>query len=141
MSGVLPSLSHEGWITSSKSILAYNIAHYILSDAGQSIAFQGNIINLPETYYKNINDPDAMAVAVKSDLESLLGRYFVSVEVQTAAKEITNKKFAILIFATVIDKDNVKHDISRITEINSASLRKIIEINNFGEGLNYLRSI
>lgn len=141
MTGTIPSLTEEGWVTSSKDILAYNLAHYILSDAAQSIAFHGNIINLPETYYKNINNPDDMAAAVKMDLERLLGRYFVSVDVTAKAKEITNKKFAILIYASVIDSENVKHELSRISEVNSAGIRNIIEMNNYGDAMHYLNSL
>lgn len=139
--GVIPSLTEEGWVTASKDILAYNLAHYILSDAAQSISFAGNIINLPETYYKHINSPLDMAGAIKTDLERLLGRYFVSTDVMTEVKEITAKNFAILIYAAVIDKENVKHELSRITEVNSSGIRKIVEINNYGDGLSYLNSL
>lgn len=139
--GTIPSLTEEGWVTSSKDILAYNLAHYILSDAAQSIAYSGNIINLPETYYKNINDPVGMASAVKADLERLLGRYFISTDVVTDIKEITSKTFAILIYASVIDSENIKHELTRVTEISSLGIRKIIEMNNYGDGMNFLNSI
>lgn len=139
--GTIPSLTEEGWITSSKDTLTYIIAHYILSDAMQSIAYKGNVINLPETYYKNINDPTGMASGVKSDLERLLARYFVSVDVVTDVKELNSKQFAILIYASVIDKDNIKHELTRITEANSAGIRNIVEMNNYGDALSYLNSI
>jgi len=138
---VIPSLTQEGWITSSKDTLAYVLAHYILSDAQQSIAYRGNVTNLPETYYLHINDPTAMASAIKSDLERLLGAYFVTSDVVTDVKELTAKKYAILIYATVIDKDNIKHELTRITEANSAGIRNIIAMNNYGDGLAHLNSI
>lgn len=139
--GTIPSLTEEGWVKSSKNILAYNLAHYILSDAAQSIAFHGNIINLPETYYLHINDPISMASAIKSDLERLLGRYFISTDVVTDIKEINAKNFAILIFASVIDNENIKHELTRVTEVSSSGIRNIIEMNNYGDGLSYLGSI
>ena len=141
MTGTIPSLTEEGWVKASKDILAYNLAHYILSDAAQSIAYHGNIINLPETYYKYINDPDGMATAIKNDLERLLGRYFVSTDVITEVKEITSKNYAILIYASVIDNENTKHELTRVTEVNSLGVRNIIEMNNYGDGMNYLGSI
>lgn len=139
--GIIPSLTEEGWITSSKDTLAYVVAHYILSDAMQSIAYKGNVINLPETYYKYINDPDGMASAVKSDLERLLGRYFVTTDVVTEIKELSSKQFAVLIYASVIDKDNIKHELTRITEASSAGIRNIVQMNNYGDAVNYLNSI
>lgn len=141
MTGTIPSLTEEGWVSSSKDVLAYNLAHYILSDAQQSIAYKGNIINLPETYYLHINDPIGMASAVKSDLERLLGRYFISTDVVTDIKEISSKSFAILIYASVIDKENIKHELTRVTEVSSSGVRNIIEMNNYGDGLSYLGAI
>ena len=82
-----------------------------------------------------------MASAVKSDLEWLLSRYFISTDIVTAIKEISAKNFAILIYASVIDRDNIKHELTRITEISSLGLRKIIEMNNYGDGASYLGSI
>lgn len=137
----IPSLTEEGWVISSKDILAYNLSHYILSDAAQSIVFHGNIINLPETYFKYINSPQDMALAIRSDLEKLLGRYFTSVDVITEIKEITSKNFAILIYVSVIDNENIKHELTRVTEANSTNIRKIIQMNNYGDAVNYLQSV
>lgn len=138
---VIPSLSESGWINSSKDILSAAISYYILSDAAQSIAFQDNIINLPETYFKYINDPDGMNNAIKSDLDRLLGRYFINVDVETKVKELSAKKFAILFYVAVIDEENVKTELSNIAEISSSGLRKILSMNNFGDGLSYLQCL
>lgn len=138
---VLPVLSEKGWVTDSKDILHYLISYYILSDAAQSIAYQNNITNLPETYYKYINDPEEMAIGVKNDLDRLLSRYFASVDVETEAKELDNKKYAILLYVSVMDYDNVRHELARVTTIDSSGLRKIINVNNYGNGLAYLQSL
>jgi hypothetical protein len=139
--GTIPSLSEEGWVKSSPDVLAYNLAHYILSDAAQSITFQGNIINLPETYYLNINNPVGMASAIKTDLERLLGRYFVSVDVTTDVKEIAPKNYAILIYAAVIDDENIKHELTRVTDTGVGGVRRILEMNNYGDGIGYLNAL
>jgi hypothetical protein len=139
--GTIPSLSEEGWVKTSKDVLSYNLAHYILSDAAQSIAFHGNIINLPETYHLHINDPMGLASAIKTDLERLLGRYFISVDVTTDIKEINPKNYAILIYAAVIDDDNIKHELTRVTETNTSGVRKILEMNNYGDGMSYLNAM
>lgn len=141
MPSVIPSLSESGWITSSKDILSAVMAHYVLSDAAQSIAFQDNIINLPETYFKFINDPDGMNNAIKSDLDKLLSRYFINVDVETKVKELDSKKYAILLYVAVIDLDNIKTELANIAEISSSGLRKILSMNNFGDGLSYINSL
>ena len=138
---IIPSLSEMAYVTSSSDILSHLISYYILSDAAQSITFQDNIINLPETYYKNINDPDGMMSGIKNDLDKLLSRYFVNVDVITQVKELSSKKYAILLYVAVIDEESIKTELTKIAEINSSGLRKILAMNNFGDGASYLNSI
>lgn len=133
MTKVIPSLSEQGWITESKKILNNLVSYYILTDAAQSLAYQNNLINLPETYYKYINDPDGMASAVTRDLESLLSRYFQMVDVESEAKDLGDSRYAILIYASVVDETNTKIELSRVTQIDSTGLRRIVEINNRGD--------
>lgn len=141
MKKVIASLSEDGWVTDSKKILNYLVNYYILSDAAQSFMFQDKIINLPETYFKFINDPDGMKLGIKQDLDKLLGRYFSFVDVQTEVKELTGKAFAILLYASVIDENGVKHDLSVVSQINSNKDRSVIEINNYGSGIDFLNSL
>ncbi len=133
MTKVIPSLSEQGWITESKKILNNLVSYYILTDAAQSLAYQNNLINLPETYYKYINDPDGMASAVTRDLESLLSRYFQMVDVETETKDLGDSRYAILIYVSVVDETNTKIELSRVTQIDSTGLRRIVEINNRGD--------
>lgn len=137
----LPALSEEGWITEGNSVLYHLISYYILTDAAQTIAFQGNLINLPETYYKFVNDPTGMNSAVRSDLDKLLGRYFANVDIITQTKELTSKKYAILINVIVTDSLGKRYTLTNITEINTAGLRNIINFNNYGDGSDYLTGL
>lgn len=141
MTTIIPTLSEEAWVSSTRSILNQLLAWYILTDAAQTITFQDQLINLPETYYKNINDPEGMAVAVRSDLEKLLGRHFESIDVTVTAKQNTLKYFYILIYASVLDSNGVKYELSKVAEIDSSGLRNIIQINNYGDGVSYLNNL
>lgn len=141
MTKVIPSLSENGWITESKKILNNLVSYYILTDAAQSLAYQGNLINLPETYYKYINDPDGMANAVSRDLESLLSRYFQMVDVETEAKDLGDSRYAVLIYASVVDDAGVRVELSRVTQIDSTGLRRIVEINNRGDARNLMANL
>jgi len=135
------SLTEEGWVQDSKSILGYVIDYYILSDSAQSITYQGNIINLPNTYYININNPTGMVSSVKSDLDKLLSRYFPIVDVNTEVKEITKKEYAILLYVSVYDEDGRKIELSKVVELNTSGVKKVFKVNNYGSGLEYLASI
>ena len=86
---VVYSLSEDGYVTDPARMLEYLVSYYILSEASQSVSFQGSIINLPETYYLYLHDPDSMANAVRSDLERLLSKYYTIVDVSAYARKIS----------------------------------------------------
>lgn len=140
MSTCIPSLSEQGWVTDSSKILNQVISYYILTDNAQSLVFQGNLINLPYTYFQFINDPDQMSTGIKTDLDKLLSRYFEIVEVETSVKQLTESRYAILLYGAVIDNESNRIEISKVVDINTTGLRKVIDVNNYGNGLAMLNS-
>jgi hypothetical protein len=134
------ALSDQGWVDDDKSILNHLFTCYMLTDAAQSLIFEGNLISLPQTYYRFINEPERMANQVGEDLQSLLGKYFVDVQANALAKEITTKHYAIVLKAAVVTSRNERLELVKVMEIDSHNLRKIIDVNNFGDGEQYLNS-
>ena len=141
MVAVVCSLSEQGWITDSYKILNNIVSYYILTDAAQTLVFEGNLISLPETYYKYINQPVEMASAIKSDLDKMISRYFPIAEVNTEAKAMTDSQYAILLYAAAVTEDGTRIELSKVVEISTTGLRKIIEVNNYGDGVSYLQSL
>lgn len=141
MAAAIGSLSSRGWITDSSVMLSYIISYYILSDSAQSLVFQGNIINLPDTYHNYINDPIGMATGVRTDLERLLSRYYPVVDIETEAKSLSGNKYGILIYASVVDASNTKIELSRVVQVSTTGLREIIDMNNYGDASSCLSSL
>ncbi len=139
MSGVIASLSDLGWVENSETILSKLLGYYILTDSAQSVIFQGNLINLPQSYFEYINDPEGMATRMKSDLDKLLSRYFEIVDVETEAVAKTDSVFGVLLYATVIDSKGIKVNLGKVAELSSTGVTNVININNYGDGLSQLR--
>jgi len=129
-----PSLSEQGWVEDGLSILNNLFICYLLTDGGQSLVFGDNLTSLPVAYHLHINNPEAMAARVTSDLQSLLGRHFPQAEASARAVEITLKHYAILMSAVVITDKGEQLQLSKIMEISSENLRKVIDVSNYGEG-------
>ena len=127
------SLSDKGWISDDKGTLSYVFSCYMLIDAAQSLLFDGNLISLPHTYYLHINNPDAMASAVVSDLSRLMGYYFPTVDVRARAKQISGSHYSIIMEVSVITETGERLQLARLMEIDNDNLRKIININNYGD--------
>lgn len=139
MGKVIGSLSDLGWVDNSETLLSKLLGYYILTDSAQSVIFQNNLINLPQSYYEYINDPQGMATRVKNDLDALLSRYFSLVEVETEAVAKTESVYGILLYATVVDDKGIKVNLGKVAEISSTGVTKVISINNYGDGLAQLR--
>ena len=139
MKKVIGSLSDLGWVDNSETLLSKLLGYYILTDSAQSVIFQNNLINLPQSYYEYINDPQGMATRVKNDLDALLSRYFSLVEVETEAVAKTESVYGILLYATVVDDKGIKVNLGKVAEISSTGVTKVISINNYGDGLSQLR--
>lgn len=137
----IASLSEQGWVSDPRAILSYVITSYMLTDAAQTQVFTNNIKSLSQTYYLHINDPDAMASAMISDLTSSLSYYFANVEVNARAKEITSKYYSIVLQVSAITDEGERIDLAKTMEIDSGNLRKVININNFGQGQSALELI
>lgn len=135
----LPSLSDLGWVHDTGVILGKILSLYILTDVGQTVAFQGNLVSLPYTYYLHINEPREMATSVKNDLEKMLGRYFENYEVETVAKEGEDKAVTILIYAHALSPEGERYSLGKVVEMNTEGVRKTIDISNFGDGLSILQ--
>ena len=139
MGKVIGSLSDLGWVDNSETLLSKLLGYYILTDSAQSVIFQNNLINLPQSYYEYINDPQGMATRIKNDLDTLLSRYFSLVEVETEAVAKTESVYGILLYATVVDDKGIKVNLGKVAEISSTGVTKVISINNYGDGLSQLR--
>lgn len=135
------AISDLGWVDDPATTLNSLFTYYLLSDAAQSLLYQNEIKSMSQAYYGYINDPTGMANQVTSDLQELLSKYFVQVDVSCKAKEITQKYYAVVIRASVVTEKNERLELSKVMEIDSNNLRKIIDVNNYGDGLNVISSI
>lgn len=127
------SLSGQGWVDDPPTVLSYVMSCYILTDAAQTVMFGDNVISLANTYHKYINDPDKMAVAVKQDITRLIDRHFPECDVTCRAKEVEDGSYALLLYATAITSKGERIELSRVAEVSASNLRRIININNYGD--------
>ena len=135
------ALSDQGWVSDPASTLNYLFTCYLLTDAAQTLLFDRSVISLAHSYHLHINDPDKMAVQVRNDLTTLINRYFPQCDVQIRARQIEGSHYGILMYAKAITEDNQAIELTRVMEISTANLRKVIQVNNFGDGQNVLGSL
>jgi hypothetical protein len=142
MDKVLPTLDTDGFVHQSQAMLDYLLSYYILTDAAQSILFKDSLISLPKTYAKYIDDADGFAIGIKSDLNVLLQKYFKIVDVQTSAyKNDKTKGYYVVMSASVIDDNNHRYDVSKVTYIYKSKSLKIFNFNNYAAAKAYVDTL
>ena len=138
---VLGSLSDIGWVTDPQVMMAKLLEYYLYTDGSQSTLYAGNIISLPTTFHQHINHPEAMAEAIKSDVEKLLERYYNSYEVDTHVERIKDEEYAISLYAIGISDTGERVNAGVAFRNNIAGVRDAVEIANQGHGLKYIKNI
>lgn len=136
---IIPTLTEKGYVEGTKFILAQILSDYILTDAMQSLVLKDALVSLPLTYKRYINDPPGMAEQMKIDLERLINRHgFEHYEIEAKASQGDEIKTIIFLYLSVIDDTGNKVSLGNVLGIDPNGLDKVIEINNYGDGLSYL---
>ena len=135
MTSVIPALSEEGWVGETNKILDLCLSYYITTDAQQTILYRDSIRSLPKTYHENNFSPDELRAQVQNDLEFILGQYFQQVDVRVRVKENpeNDQEAFILLSASVMTEEGVRHELSKITQIVNSVSKQVLGYNNFGQ--------
>lgn len=141
--GARPTLSTQGWVTDSMSLLARILADYILTDAEQSLIYRDELCSLPKTWYENIRSGADFAEAMKLDLGKMLRRHFENYDISTEFSVGESNFVTVYIYISVIDTQGIKHSVGNIATVDEENLGKIIKIvngtNGYADGVVFYR--
>lgn len=139
---VLPTLSSDGFLQSNEKMLDYLLSYYITTDARQSYLFNNRLTSLPYTAALYSTDPIGFREALKSDLISLLQKYYKFVDVQAETYESKDDKLSyyIIFSVGVINEQGVKYDLNKVVSMRNTVSDKILAFSNYGLAKNYVFS-
>ena len=92
----MPSLSMDGWITSTSIKADYLISHFFVSEYSRTFLFEGEVASMPYLIQKHKNDILGLVRDVELTLKSYFGRYFPKAEVQVSSKEYEAGKYSLI---------------------------------------------
>lgn len=129
---LLPSLSEDGWLTSSVSKADALFSHFILSDYSQTYIYYGNITSFPWILQKNQGNIKSLINDLQNSLTLYFGRYFNNVQVESTEEPNLNSpsKQIITIYISFEDSDNKVYNLAKLLEISDLKVKKIIDISN-----------
>lgn len=128
----VPSLSSDGWVTSTPMKADYLISHFFLSEYSRTYLYKGHIASFPWLLQNHKNDLSALKRAVEQTLKDYFGSYFPSATVEVTTKNEEGSKYAIIIYVSVTDVDGKEFSIGRLAQVVDAKIVRIQQINNYG---------
>lgn len=128
----LPSLSTDGWITSTPQKVDYMLGHFYASEITQTHMFPNNVhslVNLVQLYKEDLV---MLGTKVQESLRTYFGGYFPSVTARAQCRDIPNApgQVGIHIFLEVRDVNGVAYNAANVVDIEDSKIMKISAINN-----------
>lgn len=129
---VVPSLT-SGWVGAASEKIDLLISAWLTSDYSQSVVFHGKIMSLPHAIAKLGHDPDQLMESMRHQLDTYLGRYYDSVEVDVTyeylIKDAIGGPYAIK-FILAASTNGVRVNLAQGLEIRDSKVSKIFDISN-----------
>lgn len=129
---LFPSLSEDGWVSSSTKVADYLFSHFFISDYSQTYVYDKQVSSMPWIIQKNQGDMTQTLSDMQATLSIYFSRYFNNVVVE--AKDITDANFPskgiISLYIKFTDQENKDQVFGKLLEISNMTISKIVAINN-----------
>lgn len=129
---VMPSLSTEGWITSTPSIADALISHFFVSEYSQTLLYPGQVASFPWIIQNNQNDMVSTVRQMKAVLLAYFSRYFTDVVIDLTQKEVPpdSGRVQLDLFMKFKDADSKEFVLARVVEVVESKINRVLKINN-----------
>lgn len=129
---LFPSLSEDGWLTSTILKADALFSHFLVSDYSQTYLYNDKVTSFTWILQNNQGNIGKLLTDLRSALEIYFARYFENITVETT--EIPNteepSKAKISIFVSFTDYEDKQYSLGKILEISDLKVTNIININN-----------
>lgn len=127
-----PSLTEEGWTSSSIHVADQMLSDFFLSEASQTFAWRNNVKSFPFYLQQNSNDPDKLALVVQEKLTEYFSEQFNSVQVEVLAIKDPESisKHQLSFYINFTDSVGEVFNLSRLltyTGLNITEISKILQ--------------
>lgn len=134
----VPTLSAAGWVNTPNEKADMLISHFFESDKYQTYLYGNNIASLTWIIEQNNSNINNVTVALREALETYLGNYYesVQVDVQNNDDPTTNPtgKVELKIYCNVMENGR-EYSFGRLVSAINSKIDKITKLNNIGNAL------
>ncbi len=134
----VPSLSPDGWIVDPVIKADRMIAHFFAANPEQTAIYKGNVYSIQNLIANYQNDPDVLALQVKTALANYFSRYFNNVIVDANTIDASSFPQAptgtqvLQIYVSMYDPSSGQFDLTKTFGILNSKILNIVSLNNTG---------
>lgn len=126
MSRSLPTLSTDGLVSSVQRKMDRLFAYYRVSQASQSIIYDGKILSFPKRMEEYDSDILKLQQNIQNDIDLLFGRHFELYEAQVKIIDHPNEKGQYLIrFVVTVNENGKVYNLSEAVDIIDGKIKRV----------------
>lgn len=129
----VPTLTASGWVNSIAESVDYLLSYYFTTYKSQSYIHKDYINSLQYTIEKYGNNEFNLVDRIKSDLETMLNRYFVVTNIDVTIKNTgdnnSSERYELYISINIY-RDGIHHSVGYLTTLVDSKLLKFVRLNN-----------
>ena len=128
----VPTLSEDGWVTSTEERADYLFSHFFVSEFSQTSLYVGNVASFPHIIQNNQGNMLETVTQLKQILTLYFSRYFSKVIVEANYVEDPPKsgQVRINLYVSFTDETGKEFVLSRVAELMNSKITNILTINN-----------
>ncbi len=128
-----PSLTPEGWTSSSIQVIDQMLSDFYLSEYSQTFAWPDDVKSFTWLLQRYGTDPDQLAASVQDTRKSYLSQQFTNVEVEVIAnpEETNSTKHALYFYIKLQDTQGEFFNLNQLLQYSNL---KIVEISKLMRG-------
>lgn len=128
---VVPTLTVDGFVKTIPQTCDYLLSHFFLSQYSQSNLYYGNISSLAYIIQEYGHDEQNMLLNIQSNLTTLFGRFFDSVEATANIKRDKDNAAQYGIVTELnVRRGNTTYNVGRQVNLINSVVQNIVELNN-----------
>ncbi len=128
----LPTLSTDGWVTSTPQKVDYLLAHFYAAEMSQTLLFPKNVHSFVDLVQRYKADIINLGAQVQESLRSYFAAYFPSVTVRVQCRDQPEKPgfVAVHMFIEVRNAEGQSYNAARVADIQDSKIMQISALNN-----------
>ena len=128
----VPTLSGDGWVTSTPLKADYLMSYFFLSEYSRTYLYHGQIASFTYLLQQHKDDMSKLSYNTEQVLKRLFGAYFPKVDVEVTTKQLEGSKWAITLVVVVTDVEGKEFSVAKLADVLDSKLVKVQQLNNYG---------